>query len=87
MARVICAKCQLDPEIVTNANGQAEARCPGCGQRDNVDDAVRIAGEQATDRAKSDLNDALRNATRGSKFIKLQREFPTGGHFRWKAVD
>lgn len=48
-AKVICGKCKTDPELVEDANGEAEAVCRSCGQRDKVKDALRIAGEQFAD--------------------------------------
>ena len=46
--RVVCGRCRVNPHIVRNDDGAAEAVCPGCGQRDNVEDAKRIAGEHLT---------------------------------------
>jgi hypothetical protein len=87
MARVVCSKCEVDPEIVTDAEGNAEAVCPGCGQRDNVEDAQRIAGDHAVNQARATLQDAMRDAARGSKIIQFKPGAPTGGTFKWKLVD
>jgi len=87
MAKVVCSKCEVDPQIVTDANGDREAVCPECGQSDKVEDAVRIAGEHAVNDAKAMLNEKMRGVARGSKFIKFKSGFTSGGNFRWKAAD
>ena len=42
--KVVCGACQCDPGLTTDVDGEV-AICPGCGQRDRVDEAFRIAGE------------------------------------------
>ena len=87
MARVVCSTCEVDAKVVADANGEEEAVCSQCGQRDKVEDAVRIAGEHAVDQAKATLNDAMRDVARSSKFIQFKPGSPTGGTFRWKLAD
>ncbi len=85
--RIVCGSCQVPPEVVTNDDGKTEAVCPSCGQRDEVEDALRIGGEHYVEGAKAALNKSLGDAVKGSKFIKFESGFKTGETFRWHAVD
>jgi hypothetical protein len=86
--RVVCGKCQLGAEVVTDADGNAEAVCPACGQRDKVEDAQRIAGEHYTEGVKAMLNKTMSDAARGSKVLKFKPGAPlkADSAFRWHAV-
>lgn len=84
--KIVCGSCEVPPEVVTNDDGKSEAVCPSCGQRDKVEDALRIGGEHYVEGAKATLNKQMRNMARGSKFIKFESGFKTGGSFKWHAV-
>lgn len=85
--RVVCGTCQVDPEIVANADGNDEAVCPGCGQSDKLEDATRIAGEHYVEGVKAMLNKTMRDAARGSKIIKFKPGAPLRTDFRWHAAE
>ena len=42
--RVVCGTCNCEPGLMLDADEEV-AVCPGCGQRDGVDEAFRIACE------------------------------------------
>jgi hypothetical protein len=86
--RVVCGKCQLGAEVVTDADGNAEAVCPGCGRRDKIEDAQRIASEHYVEAVKATLNKTMRDAARRSKFMKFDSGGPLkpDSAFRWHAV-
>lgn len=48
--KVVCGACKCDPGLTPDADGEVVV-CPGCGQRDSVDEAYRIAGEHDARRA------------------------------------
>jgi len=81
--RVVCATCKVDPEFVTDADGKAEAVCPGCGQRDDVEDAMRIAQEFALDAVARGLQGGLGDAVRGKDGIEFKPEKIPERTFRW----
>jgi hypothetical protein len=84
--KIVCGACKLPPDVVTDDDGNSEAVCPGCGQRDKVEDALRIGGEHYVEGAKAALNKKMRDVASGSKFIKFESGFSTGGTFKWHAV-
>jgi predicted nucleic-acid-binding Zn-ribbon protein len=87
VARVVCSKCGVDAQVIADDEGNKEAVCPVCGQRDSVEDAIRIAGEHFAQEARTMLNKAMSDAARGSKVIQYKPGSTTRRSFRWKAVD
>jgi DNA-directed RNA polymerase subunit RPC12/RpoP len=72
-AKIVCGKCKVDPEIITDASGEAESiACPSCGQRDKLEDARRIAGDHFADAAARVMQSNLAKSTRGNKFMKFE---------------
>ena len=80
---VICGTCQVEPEVVTNADGEPEAVCPQCGQRDKTDDAVRIAQEYAVDAIGRGFQGMIGDAVKGNPSIKFTAERIPARNFRW----
>lgn len=85
-SKVVCGKCNRDPEIVTGASGEVEAVCPGCGQRDKLKDALRIGSEHFEHQAGATLQDLLRDATKDSEFMQFEATPLPQRSFRWHAV-
>ena len=83
---IVCGKCKVGAEVVTDASGEEEAVCPSCGQRDKVADAFRIAGEQLADDAARTVQDVLGKSVRGSKVMKFEANRIPRRSFRWHAV-
>lgn len=86
MAKVVCGKCKVKPELVEDADGNVEAVCDSCGQRDDVKDAARIAGEQAADVAARAFQSSISRSVRGNKFMKFEAKPLPRRTFRWHAV-
>lgn len=86
MTKVICGRCKVEPELVENADGNAEVVCPSCGQRDNANDAARIAGEQAMDAAARHFQSAVRSGVVGSKFVIFEAKRVPNRTFNWHAA-
>jgi hypothetical protein len=61
--RIICGRCKVSPELVDDADGK-EALCLSCGQRDNFEDALRIAGEHLTAGAPQVMQRSIAKAVR-----------------------
>ena len=80
--KVVCGTCKVEPEIVSEADGEA-AICPSCGQRDKVEDAIRIAEEQVTDSTTRALQDAVRSAVRSNEFLNFEAEPLPRRNFKW----
>ena len=86
MAQIMCGKCRVGAEAVTDTDGKKEAVCPSCGQRDKVEDALRVAGEQAADAAARQLQSGIADSVRGNKFMKFEGKPLPRRTFKWHAV-
>ena len=84
--KVVCGACECDPEIVTNPEGKAEAVCPRCGSRDDLEDAKRIATEHAFHEAALATRQALFGGSQSNEFVKLEPELLPQRTFKWHAV-
>jgi hypothetical protein len=87
MSKVVCGSCKVEPEVTSHSNGDREAVCPGCGQRDEAQDAIRIAEQHLADEAARSVQSALRGAIKPSKFIKFEAKRIPQRTFRWHLVD
>ena len=47
---MICGNCEEEVKFLTQVRTKERAVCPKCGQRDTVDEAVRIANDSLIDR-------------------------------------
>ena len=85
--RLVCGKCLAHPEIVTSPNAEPQVRCPICGQRDSLQEAVRIAAEHASDDGIGHIRDEI-SATRAShQFLRFDpQSLPRHRVFRWRAI-
>jgi hypothetical protein len=84
-AEIVCSRCKVSPEVIDDADGKI-ALCLRCGQRDNFEDALRIAGEHLTDGAAHAMQRSIAKATRGNKTVEFEAEPLTKRKFRWHAV-
>lgn len=84
--KFVCGSCKVDPEVVTNADGSAEAVCPGCGQRDKIEDVQRIGGEHFLQSSIPDIQKGIGDAFRG-KFTKFEAKPVPQRTKRWHAVE
>jgi len=81
--KLVCGPCHAEGRIVCDADGPA-AVCPTCGQRDTVEDALRIAGDQAARAAAVKMNDLFRRVSTNGR-----SEFEPGPDaqvFKWHAA-
>ena len=86
MSKVVCGQCKVDPELVEDGTGNAQAVCPRCGQRDDVNKAARIAGEHAMDQAtRAFQHHAIQGAQR-NEFIRFEANPLPNRTFRWHAA-
>lgn len=85
-AKLVCAACYRDPDVVTNADGELEAVCRGCGQRDDVENAKQIASENFKHQAAIAFQEATRHAVRGSKVVKFEGQRIPKREFDWVFV-
>lgn len=82
-ALVVCGTCKVPPDIVSNADGKDEAVCPSCGQRDDVEDAQRIAGEFGADAIARGFQSGLGDIFKGKSGMKFTPERIPHRTFRW----
>lgn len=83
--KVVCGKCQSDVAILADPDGEV-AMCPICGQRDNLEEAHRVAGEHFLYEAIPDLQKSIGQALKGGSFMKLTPERQPRRSYRWHAV-
>jgi NMD protein affecting ribosome stability and mRNA decay len=83
--QVVCGKCQVPPDIISNTDGASDVVCPNCGARDDANDAMRIAGEHFLQEAMSDLQEGLGGAVRSSKDMEFKAEPIRKRSFKWHA--
>lgn len=84
---LLCGECQVPAETVTNEDGEAEALCPYCGQRDKMVQAHQIATEHLGHKASVALQDALQRVMKGNEYVKLETKALPKRRFRWHAKD
>jgi uncharacterized paraquat-inducible protein A len=82
---VVCSKCEVVPNAVTDAQGEEEAVCPRCGQRDKLKDAARIARQHTADQMKALISQEMQGAARSSRVMEIASEF-TRHDLRWKVL-
>lgn len=85
-AKLVCAACQRDPDVVTKGDGELEAVCRGCGQRDSVESAKQIASENFKHQAAIAFQEATRHAVRGSKIVRFDGKRIPEREFNWVFV-
>lgn len=68
------------------ANGDREAICLRCGQRDNSESVIRIVGEYAQHEATLALEQRLAGNGWGNKFAKFAVTKTPRRSFRWRLV-
>lgn len=83
--KVVCGACNVEPEVVSDDHGKAQAVCPSCGRRDDAEDAMQIAGEHFIQQAMPDLQRGLAGTIGGKKHIKFTPEKIPEQTFRWHA--
>lgn len=79
---VVCSKCQIPPELVTDSDGPSEAVCSSCGARDDANDAMRIAGEHFLQETIPDVQKGMARAVRSNEFVFAAKPIPKRS-FKW----
>lgn len=72
-----CGRCKVAVGITAEDNGVKRGTCPRCGETDTVPNIMKILGDYVREKAAIDLHDAMKQATRGSKIMKLTGSPPT----------
>lgn len=81
---VVCAKCGIEPKIVADAPGEMVA-CPSCGQRDDLREASRLAGEHFLEKAIPALQKGIGDAFKGPN-TQFKPKPVRKRSFRWHAM-
>ena len=72
-----CAKCDLFLEGPADPQPHDMLRCPGCGQRETLENVVAEVGDYIRERVAESLGAIINGTARGSKFIKVTtRQLP-----------
>jgi hypothetical protein len=83
--RVVCGKCWSDIAIIAERHGEL-AMCPMCGQRDDLEQAQRIAGEHFLRQMIPDLQSGIADIVRGDEVVTFSARRQPGGTFSWHAA-
>ena len=83
--KVVCGKCRSDIAIITDTDGEV-AMCPMCGQKDDLEQAHRIAGEHFLRQMMPDLQQGIGDVIRGNEFVKLSTKRQPRGTYSWHAA-
>lgn len=69
---ILCGFCRIPLEGPANPEPQDVFACPKCGNSDTVENVMSAAKAFVTEAAQHALNESLRKAARGSKFMKFE---------------
>ena len=83
--KVVCGTCKSDIAIIADTDGEV-AMCPMCGQRDDLEQAQRIAGEHFLRQMLPDLQTGIRDAIRVNEFVKFSAKRQPRGSYSWHAA-
>lgn len=81
--KVVCGKCNSDPEIITNVDGTQQAVCANCGNTDSAEEALRVASQHFTERKIPALQKALGRVASGHNVVKFAPKRGTRRTFKW----
>jgi hypothetical protein len=82
--RVVCGSCKIEPEVMGYANGDREAICLSCGQRDSVETAIKIVGDNAQYEAALYFELRLSENARGNRFATFKIKPMARQKFSWR---
>ena len=68
---ILCGKCRVPLEGSANPKPKDRYSCPRCGNGDTVENVLSEAKSFVTEMAQRKLQESMRQAARGSKFIKF----------------
>ena len=85
--RVVCGSCKTEPEVMGYANGDREAICLSCGQRDRAENVIRIIGEYAQHEATIQFERRMEENAKGNRFAKIRIKPTRRQKFKWRLLD
>lgn len=68
------------------ANGDREAICLICGQRDSADNVIRIVGEHAEYSATIQFERRMEENASGNRFARIKLRPMSRQQFRWQLM-
>ena len=83
--KVVCGNCRSDIAIITETDVEV-AMCPMCGQRDDLEQAQRVAGEHFLRQTIPDLQKGIGDVVRGNEFVKFSGKRQPSGSYSWHAA-
>lgn len=84
--RVVCGSCKAEPEVMGYANGDREAICLKCGQRDSAESVIRIVGEHAQYSATIQFERRMEENANGNRFARIKIKPMPRLKFRWRLM-
>jgi hypothetical protein len=80
---ILCGFCHVGIQGRTDAHGNEEAFCRRCGQSDTLENAMREAGESATEFLADQLGSMFADAFRGNDMFKVTAHHVPNRSFRF----
>lgn len=68
---VKCGKCRVPLKLPAEGDTDTDFSCPKCGRKDGRDAVLREVSAFIEDATAQYLNEGLKRAARGSKFMKV----------------
>ena len=68
---ILCGKCKVALQGPSDGKDENVFSCPSCGASDTRKDVLRIVAQYVEEVTARALQESMRKATRGSKFLKL----------------
>lgn len=85
--RVVCGSCKTEPEVMGYANGDREAICLHCGQRDSAENLIRTVGEHAQHEAMILLERRMLENANGNRFARIKIKPTPRQKFKWRLMN
>lgn len=83
---IACGSCKVPAQTVANPKPNDEVTCPRCNRRDRFDNVMASVQKHVVHATQKSLNDSLRRATSGSRFIKFTAKPVGNPSLRWIAL-
>lgn len=75
---ILCGCCKVPVQGPTEATADDVFTCPSCGQSDTRENVLAEANSFVIELAQRKLNEQMKNAAKGSKFIQFKAaQIPT----------
>lgn len=83
---IACGSCKVAAQTVANPKADDEVTCPRCNRRDRFDHVMATVKKHVVHVTQKQLQEGMRRAVSGSRFIKVTTKPLGNPSFRWVAL-